>query len=100
MIHQARTHTLVFAALIHGKILPNWRDFGDEFVTKDAPKENPWNVNATKLLHNKLNYVFKYLSNKDKDIINSTMLTKDFLSQDRTAIMAEPRVDFCGGKIK
>ena len=43
MIHQANTHRLEFAALIHDKILPNWQDFDDEFVTKDAPKKNPWN---------------------------------------------------------
>lgn len=37
MIHQANTRKLVFAALIHDKILPKRQDFGDEFVTEDSP---------------------------------------------------------------
>lgn len=37
MIRQVDTHRLVFAALIHGKILPNIQDFGDEFETTDTP---------------------------------------------------------------
>jgi len=37
--HQADTHTLVSAALIHGKILPNRQDSDDELVTKDTPNK-------------------------------------------------------------
>lgn len=40
MIHQADTHTLVFAALLHDKILLNIQDSDDEFVTRDTPN-NP-----------------------------------------------------------
>jgi hypothetical protein len=41
MILQVDTHRLVFAALIHDRILPNIQDFDDEFVTIDRPKNNP-----------------------------------------------------------
>lgn len=34
------THRLVFAALIHDRILPNIQGFDDEFVTKDRPKSS------------------------------------------------------------
>jgi hypothetical protein len=43
MILQVDTHTLVFAALIPDRILPNIQDFGGEFVTIDRPKSNPQN---------------------------------------------------------
>ena len=41
MILQVDTHRLVYAALIHDRILPNIQDFDDEFVTIDRPKNNP-----------------------------------------------------------
>ena len=41
MIPQVDTHRLVFAALIHDRILPNIQDFDDEFVSIDRPKNNP-----------------------------------------------------------
>ena len=40
MILQVDTHTLVFAALIPDRILPNIQDFDGEFVTIDRPKSN------------------------------------------------------------
>lgn len=37
MIHQVNTRKLVFAALVHDKILPKIQDSDDEFVIKDTP---------------------------------------------------------------
>lgn len=35
------THRLVFAALIHDRILPNIQDFDGEFVTVERPTKIP-----------------------------------------------------------
>lgn len=37
MIHQVSTHTQVFAALIHDKILPGIQDSDGEFAIEDTP---------------------------------------------------------------